>query len=116
MFGESAGVIASAIMKSPNIPKMPSKVLRELAIDFVIGLQHLTTDPAYPLETWEEMFILWLHEEPNSPPSNVLRHVLYDGSFRKPLVDRLPEGPPPKGSRGYVQKGKRGHSSQRRPK
>jgi hypothetical protein len=110
MFGESGSIIASALMKSPNnLPKMPSRKLRGLLEDFVNEFQHLTTDPAWTLEAWEEAFILWLHEESNSPPSRTPRGMVYDGISRGPRASRLPEGPPPKGTRGYVQKGIRGY-------
>ena len=110
LFGESGRIIAGALVKSPNnLPKIPPRILRGLAEDFVKEFAHLTTDPAYTLETWEEMFTLWLHEEPNSPPSNVSKHMKYDGIFRGVHADRLPEGPPPEGTRGYAQKDIRGY-------
>lgn len=110
LFGESGRIIASVLVRSPNnLPKMPSGKLRELAENFVNEFDRHTTDPAYTLETWEEMFILWLHEEPDSPPSNVERHMRYDGLHRGVHADRLPEGPPPKGSRSYLQKATRGY-------
>jgi hypothetical protein len=109
MVGDSGAIILSALMKSPDIPKMPSGYKRRLLEDFVKELRHLTTDPAYSLKSWEEMFILWLHEEPSSPPSSVLRGIVYDSISRRIHASQLPEGPPPKGTRGYVQKGIRGY-------
>jgi hypothetical protein len=110
LFGESGRIIAGVLVKSSNnLPKIPPRILRGLAEDFVKEFARHTTDPAYTLETWEEMFILWLHEEPNSPPSNVSRHMRYDGIFRGIHADRLPEGPPPEGTRGYVRKGISGY-------
>lgn len=110
LFGESTAILANVLVRDSEILSgMPLRNKKRLAEDFFKDFPNISTDPVYTLEAVEEMFTLWLHGEPGSPPSDVSKHVRYDGIFRGVLVDRVPDGPPPKGARGYFQKGISGY-------